>query len=233
MYIKMKKIFILVFLLTANIFLSSNKIERYIDPDMIRQAAPPIFTDKGVIITLPPEIGYQVFIRTDLDGWKNNHYFKRSFFGIYYCFLEYDFDRTSIRYRININGFWDTNPMGGEIRTDYHGNAFSILRYPEELHFIRKTPIVKNISGPGNLAVFRIYAPEASQVNLVFSGSNFSTFANPMRNRGNGYWEIELKVDRGVYSYYFLVDGRKHIDSDNNDLIYDPIMGSLSKLTVK
>ncbi|HBD96515.1 MAG: hypothetical protein A2015_01075 [Spirochaetes bacterium GWF1_31_7] len=230
----MKKILLTIIMLTNFImYPSENRINKYIDPDMIKEAGSPIFSKNGVIITLPPEVGYQIFIRSDLDGWKKNYYFKRSFFGIFYCMLDYDSEKKVIAYKVNINGFWDINPMGGPVSIDAHGNPFSLLYYPDEIKYNLDSPIIKEVDGPGKLVIFRFNAPNAKQVSLVFSGSKYSRFTNQMIKKEKGYWEIELLVEKGAYFYYFQVDDIKYIDKENSNLIDDSILGPLSTVVVK
>lgn len=230
MYIKMNKfIYVILLMITTSLF----SIDKYVDIQMIKHAGEPLFTPQGIVITLPADIGYQPFLRTDMDGWSQSHYFETSFYGVYYCVLGYDYSKSRILYRINVNGFWEVNKCASETITDNYGNEFCVIEIPDEVKYLRKTPIENAGNDGSKRMLFRFYKPDVSQVNLVCSNSGFSRFANSMRRDANGYWEIELVLGKGNYAYYFVADNKKYLDIDNLQKVYDPDLGALSAITIK
>ena len=222
-----------ILLLLSLIFITAlnARIQPHIDPDLIREATTPIFTKTSFIITLPPETGYQIFIRSDIDNWKNNYYFKKSFSGIYYCEIPYNYECKSIKYRLNINGFWETNQWAVKYIRMILAMIFSVA-IPRGDLFARYYQFLLQLQIWGYLK-FRVFNPDAQQINLVISADKFNRFKNVLHKLDNGYWEINLLLKEGLYTYYYMVDGKKVIDEFNPRLITDAALGSLSVLDAK
>ena len=65
--------------------------------------------------------------------------------------------------------------------------------------------------------VLRYENKKAKSVKLKLSGSSYSWKEREMKRRSPGVWEDEITViDKGVYRYYFIVDGKKVLDPKAN-----------------
>lgn len=230
MYIKMNKIIsVILLVITTSMF----SIERYVNPDMIKKSGPPMFTDKQIIITLPETGIYSAFLRTDIDHWKTDHHFNKSYYGIYYCTIDYPKNMNRILYRLNVNGFWDADRSVNDYYTDNYGNDFSILDVPDSIKYVKNTPEINEVTDSAKKVTFRIYAPNANEVNLLCSNTGYSRFANRMTINSDGYWEIDMIFGPGRYGYYFMVDGKKYIDIGNKEKVYDTVLGQLSSIVIR
>jgi 1,4-alpha-glucan branching enzyme len=56
--------------------------------------------------------------------------------------------------------------------------------------------------------VFKIYAPQAHQIQLVADFNNWDICSLPMLKRDDGVWEITIALSAGEYQYKYLVDGK-------------------------
>jgi enterochelin esterase family protein len=70
---------------------------------------------------------------------------------------------------------------------------------------------------PGRTILFRITAPKATEVSLVFSEGDPKP--RPMTKDASGVWSLTLgPVEPEIYRYWFEVDGVKTIDISNRDV---------------
>ena len=228
-----KKIKLLLIFLAVFSQINLNSIERYTDPDMIKSATTPIYMPDGVIITLPPDIGQTVFIRTDMDNWRSDFYFNKSFYGIYYIKLKYPQNSDRILFRINADGFWLDENAGSDSTTDKFGTQLAIRRLPAELANLKKDPVIENFDERLKHVTFQFYSPDATEVNLVCSTNNFSIINYSMQRDSKGYWQIKLPMGCGEYFYYFLENGKKRVDINNPARKFDSLHGQLSVVTVR
>jgi len=53
-----------------------------------------------------------------------------------------------------------------------------------------------------------LHHPSAKEVLLAGSFNRWKPRATPMQSVGNGWWKIELSLERGRYEYRYVIDGR-------------------------
>lgn len=226
-----KKIFI--FVVSFFVFLPLSSYERFIDFDLIKKAEAPRFVEDGVLITIDKNFGNVLYLRTDMDMWSKSYYFKKSQYGIFYLFLPIKKEVKSLKYRINVDGFWTVDPNNKNVIEDSVGIQLSYLELTEPIFFYREMPVIEISSDPAKKVYFRYYAPNAEVVTLVTSIDNFSPFSNRMIKNRYGYWEIEKYFANGTYTYYFFVDGKKVVDIENKNRGWDPLKGEVSFFVIK
>lgn len=211
MYIK-KFIYILFFVfISINIF----GIEKYVDIDMIKKATPPKFLDSGILFTLNENFGYSIYIRTNLDGWQKNWYFKKNFFGVWCLFLPYDRSMDQFLYKLNVNGFWEVDPANPLCIEDKYGVPISVMKLPKEVYYTQNNPVIEDIDNKVKKIKFKYFNPDAKEVNIVLSIDNWNHYTNSMVLNDDGYWEFEMYFKTGRCFYFFLVDGKKVVDKEN------------------
>lgn len=234
---KMKRyIFTVYFILfsLAAVFCNESIVRR-VDVSLLREATSPIFTKDAIVITLPPENAgrHEIFLVTDLDNWEKQYYFSTSLYGVYYCRLPYT-GKSSFVYRLNINGFW-TAPVNGASYTDNYGNQLTKVMIPDEVKYFNGSPRIEEINDRANTVkkvTFRVYAPQASAVNLLCSNANFSPFTYAMVKDSAGYWEISLPLSVGSYSYCYFVDNVRELDINNPNKTLAPGLGRMSAFRI-
>lgn len=217
-----------------SVFCKENIIRR-VDVNQLKKSTSPIFTKDGIIITLPPENAgrHEIFLVTDLDNWEKQYYFNTSLYGVYYCKLPYT-DKSSFIYRLNINGFW-TVPKDSANYTDSYGNRLAKVCIPDKVKYFNGSPEIEEINQRGNpvkKVTFRVYAPQASTVNLLCSSANFSPFTYSMIKDSAGFWEISLPLSTGSYSYCYFVDNVRELDINNPDKTLAPGLGRMSAFRI-
>lgn len=230
MYSNKKFIFSLIIIIFSSLFFYS--LERYVDFDLIKKAESPRFLSNGILFTLPCGYGEKVFLRTNLDNWEKNYYFKPSLYDILYVFIPYNLRVNNIKYKINIDGFWETDMYNSECVEDMLNTKLSVLPVPKEAIYHLEMPIIEKIGDKIKSVAFKYYNPDAKEVNFVCSIDNWCQYSHSMKKNKNGYWEISKGFSRGIYVYFFFVDGKKIIDLENRNRLWDEIRGQVSYFVV-
>lgn len=229
---KIKKIYYLI-ILTLVCSFSTFSIEKYVDFGLIRKAEAPRFVSEGILITLPADVGYSYFLRTNFDNWQKKHYFTKSDYGIHYLVIPYNPTKEKLLYKLNIDGFWVTDPNNPDYEEDKYGTPISRLNQPEKNEYLLSNPIIPETDDRVKTVLFRYYNPGAREVALVNSAYNMSYYSNPMYRVEDGFWEIELYLTEGYYYYFFFVDGEQLIDIRNEQKQYHPSYGNISVFTIE
>jgi hypothetical protein len=221
----MKRTLIFILLLSTSIFYS---YERFVDFDLIKTPGPPRVVENGILFTLAGKENENIFIRTDLDNWTEDHYYKTNLYGVKYVYLKFDYTTTVIKYRININGYWEEDINNANYEEDLFGTKLFVINLSPENKFYNKLPIVEKTDNKIKTVIFKYYNPEASEVNFVNSADNFSEYTYPMTKDQYGWWTIKKSFTRGKYWYYFLANGKKVNDINNINKEWDEKKGILS-----
>lgn len=228
----MRKLLIIK-LLFIFLIIPINSFEKYVDFDLIKKDGPPRFIENGVLFTLPETNGTVAFLRTNIDNWQKDYYFKSSLYNVLYAFVPYSTDIKIIKYKININGYWTSDPNNPEYYPDDLGINLSIIETPDEDMYYEEMPIIEETKNIVKKITFRYYNPYAKEVNFVCSIDNWNHYSHTMKSFNNGYWEIIKYYTPGTYLYYFLVDGEKKIDVDNPNKYMDEKRGQVSYFVIE
>ncbi len=210
----MQRILIIIFVV---VIYSVSSLERFVDFGLIKKASAPRFLESGILFTLRPGTGQDVFLRTDLDNWEKNHYFKESLYGVQYAFVPYKRGHKVMQYKINADGFWIEDPYNPQTNEDIFGVVINRLSIPASIDYYSRMPIVEKTDSSIKKVTFKYYNPLANEVNFVSSIDNWNSFTNSMARDPamDGYWTIDMYFKNGSYLYFFLVDGVKVIDIEN------------------
>jgi hypothetical protein len=224
MYIKSFIISLFIFFISLNLF----SVEKFVDVELIKKASSPKILTKGILITIPSNIGKHTFLRTNLDNWKNNYYFEKSLYNVYYLVLPYDLKKTEILYKLNIAGNWERDPNNPDFTEDKYGTELSRVQIPSEIVYYQKMPIIEESGESVKKVSFKYFNPNANEVNFVSSVDKWTQFSHSLEKNENGYWEISFDFKKGIYGYYFLVDGKKVLDIENENKMWDESVGQVS-----
>lgn len=80
--------------------------------------------------------------------------------------------------------------------------------------------------------VFRLTAPEATQVCISGSFNGWDTRKDFMKRKAGGFWEKIMMLPRGRYEYKFCVDGNWWLDPGNSQSCGNPFGGRNSVIEV-
>jgi 1,4-alpha-glucan branching enzyme len=231
-----------VFLLTVFCGLFFAPIVQAVDLHQIREAGPPEITDEGILFTYKPEkrTPKYVMVSGSFDNWESLHMMTKNHVGVY-TYLYDDVkdyteagkrgvivDRGVYDYRYLIDGLWVTDPLNNRSSYDKHGTELSQLTV--------KVPIIKRQKNPIHIAgsryIFYLVEPNARSVYLIGDFNNWNPYSHPMKRNDRGWWEIEIDLPHGDYSYRFIVDGKHRVDPMGRNIRHDRFNRELTKLLI-
>ncbi len=70
------------------------------------------------------------------------------------------------------------------------------------------TRVTRAMAHAGDIVRLQIRAPQAHAVTVAGDFNGWDRSASPLGARGNGWWEITLRLPAGTYQYVFFVDGK-------------------------
>jgi 1,4-alpha-glucan branching enzyme len=87
---------------------------------------------------------------------------------------------------------------------------------------IKKTapppPVAATVSNNGGKGrkrvVFKIAAPQASEVSVCGSFNDWEPGRNVLKKADGGVWKVQLQLEPGTYEYRYVVDGEWRDDPD-------------------
>lgn len=223
-YIKILLIFLILF--TTPIY----PYEKFVDFGLLKKAGAPRIVENCILFTLETKENSIAYLRTNLDNWQKDHYFKLSLYNIYYAAVPYTFNIKAVKYKININGYWIQDPSNPEFTLDDYGSDLSTTMISDEnkKEYFENTPIIEKTKDHVKTVTFKYYNPNAKEVNFVCSIDNWSHYTHPMKYYDNGLWITTKYFTQGTYQYYFLVDGKKVVDIENPNKLLDDKKGQVS-----
>lgn len=208
-------------------------LEKYVDFDLIQKSTAPRLLDGGILFTLPPDTGRSAYLRTNIDNWEHDYRYVESLYGVLYCFVPYNYAIEKIVYKINIDGFWITDIYTNDIIRDDFGTELSVISMPEDAVYYKEFPVVEEVRNDLYRVQFMLKDDSYNEVNLVSSIDNWSPYSHVMRLNEDGYWIFETYVSSGEYSYYFLIDGDKKVDFQNDKYKTHKTIGTVSYFTTR
>ena len=208
----------------------------------LREAGPPKVTDEGILFTYKPEKrtpGY-VIVSGSFDNWESLHMMHKNEVGVFsYLYDELEdhteagrrgiiLDRGLYDYRYLIDGVWIADPLNRKRTFDKHGTELS--------QFVVKAPIIKRQKNPIHIAdsryIFYLVEPHAKNVYLIGDFNNWNPYSHPMQRNERGWWEIEVDLPHGQYSYRFIVDGKHTVDPMGRNIRHDRFDRELTRLII-
>jgi len=237
-----KSISTALFALTLTCALVFSPIVQGMDFYQIREAGPPDITDEGILFTYKPakRMPKYVMVSGSFDNWESLHMMKKNDVGVY-SFL-YDevkdhtesgkrgviLDRGLYDYRYLIDGIWVADPLNKKRNYDKHGTELS--------QFMVKAPIIKWQENPIHIEnaryIFYVVEPYAKSVYLIGDFNNWNPYSHPLQKNERGWWEIEIDLPHGEYSYRFIIDGKHRVDPMGRNIRHDRFDRELTSLII-
>jgi hypothetical protein len=202
----------------------------------IFESGPPQITDEGVLFTYKPGMimPRYVMVSGDFDNWRTTHMMTRNELNIFaFLFDEVGprgiiLDRGVYRYRFLVDGVWITDPMNDDVSYDKLGTALSRFSVERPIIVRQKNPIHVE----GTSYIFYLDMPRAKQVHILGDFNNWNPYSHPMRMNRRGWWEIEIDLPDGDYSYRFIVDGTHVTDPMGRNIRFDRFNRELTRLLI-
>jgi hypothetical protein len=182
-------------------------------------AQPPHMVDDVLVLSYasspPPRF---VGVRFAHENWKILHAYAMNGNKVYALDYVVPEGVREIRYRIEVDGLWMTDPADPNTDTDVLGTQFSV--YTLEKDPVRPT-INPRVQDDGSLTfVFRGSA--GRRVSLEGDFNNWDPFMTLLEEVTPGTYSVTLRAPRGPHWYIFFTDGRRVLDRFNPETGVDP-----------
>ncbi len=194
--------------------------------------------NSGVLFTYKNYHARQVYFTSNLDQFKK-HPMIRNENGVWYFLLksnEYMANKpgNEIRYKFVVDGLYIHDTTHDSYVDDNAGGLISLYYLTQEMMEAQEGVMqLQSETQQNRRVLFRVYAPTAGYVTLVSSFNNWDSELGVMHKSENGYFEFEISLPAGEYTYLYRIDGQAMIDPENLELRYHPVFGRVSYFSVE
>jgi hypothetical protein len=135
-------------------------------------------------------------------------------------------DQETLRYRLIVDGLWQSDPMAMAQQRDDFGNEISVYRLPLDRPKLVNSPV----PGEDGRITFFYRGNPGDRVALMGNFNSWDPFMHPLREdpKDPGLFSINLRVTPGNVYYYFLVGTQKVLDQLNPEEAVDPAGNKVS-----
>lgn len=194
------------------------------DPGLILAAAglreahgPELFRDSVLFSYQFPQPSRDGQIHTvgaafEHEAYSRFHQFQVNEHGVYVLTLTRDPDLPVLRYRLIVDGVWTTDPNAPSELVDRWGVHLSVFTVPQPTAPLTRYPAVL----PDGRVEFRFVAEPGKSVAIVGSFNGWDPFMTPMTETSPGTYTRDIRLPKGEHAYYFMIDGRRYADPEND-----------------
>lgn len=190
---------------------------------MTSAQAPEIWNDHFILTYSSRQRARIVTVAFEHENYQILHKFLRNEHNV---FVYYDTlpDVSELKYRINVDGVWQTDPQNSQSMQDPRGVSLSILEIPQNRANIMRGPIYRG----NGIVDFYLSAKPLGKCLLVGNFTRWDPFLLPMKEIEEGLYHLQLQLAEGEHHYYFLVDGVRMTDPGN--FLQREFLGKMSLL---
>jgi hypothetical protein len=182
-------------------------------------AQPPHMVNDVLVLSYssnpPPRF---VGVRFAHESWKILHPYSMNENNVYALDYVVPEGVREIRYRIEVDGLWMTDPANPTTDTDVLGTEFSV--YTLEKEPVR--PIVDPRVQRDGSVTFIFRGATGRRVALEGDFNNWDPFMTTLQEDSPGSYSVTLRLPPGPHWYIFFMDGRRLLDRFNAETGVDP-----------
>ncbi len=146
------------------------------------------------------------------ENYSVLHPFSRNENGVYVLLTEIPHNSDPLYYRLVVDGTWTVDPNNANRAVDRWGVTLSeIVVRPEPL--ASRVPVVYS----GGEVEFVLRAEPGSRVSIAGSFNAWDPFMTPLFETEPGVYRRRLRVGAGEHFYYYVVDGFRLPDPENDE----------------
>jgi hypothetical protein len=193
--------------------------------------------NKGILFTYYGLRNNEVSVCGNFSVWKCIPMQKNKF-GVFFTLVPVEFNRrngnmeTSYKYKFKVDDIFEYDPVNSNRYDDNLGSFVSEFT-------LEKVDIDKQISykvqdknleeeAEFKTVEFRIYKPEANTISIVGSFNHWNPEHDYMIKDNTGTFVLKKKMKPGEYLYNFIIDGKKELDTYNEQTRYREETGEVS-----
>jgi 1,4-alpha-glucan branching enzyme len=182
-------------------------------------AQPPHMVNDVLVLSYasnpPPRF---VGVRFEHESWKTLHPYTMNENRVYALDYVVPEGLREIRYRIEVDGLWMTDPANPLTDMDRLGTEFSL--YTLEKEPVR--PIVNPRLQRDGAVTFMFHGAPGRRVSLEGDFNNWDPFMTSLEESSPGIYGVTLRVPPGPHWYVFYSAGRRLLDRFNPKTGIDP-----------
>lgn len=189
-------------------------VRLHIELSGMKQAREPFVLNRNLILSYKADHPIRfVGAAFEHEDYKKVHTFVTNEYDVFILAYPLSTERTTIRYRIVVDGLWMTDPNNPSYFLDEHAIRISEFTVPE----IPEEPITgPKITDSGEVT-FYFKGREDASVFLTGNFNNWDPFMYEMDEINKGFYSITLPLSPGEYYYSFIVGARILLDPFNYD----------------
>lgn len=144
----------------------------------------------------------KVLLAGDFNDWKIRLLMKQKTNNLWVYYFTKPLSKGNYHYKLIVDDIWMADPNNTNFTLDPAGEKVSFFNLNKEFRPTKNYPLrLRN----GKYR-FRYENTHARNVALVGTFNNWNPFANPMKYKGAGVFEINMDLKSGFQIYCFVVD---------------------------
>jgi 1,4-alpha-glucan branching enzyme len=179
---------------------------------------PRLIDDTLILSCKPAHSARFVGARFANEDWEVLHPYSRNENGVFVLDYAVPEGVREIRYRVEVDGLWMSDPTSARTETDAQGNRMSVFTLDRE----PPRTIANPKREPGGAVSFTFRGAPGKRVTIMGDFNGWDPFANPLAESEPGTYRIALRVRPGSHWYVFYSAGRRILDAYNTETGTDP-----------
>lgn len=206
----------------------------------------PRISQNGLVFSYQNSHAQMVELKSSFDQWTWRYPFEKKmefggfWNGIWELSLSSQYKNFQLKqgkyhYKLLIDGQFTHDPLNLNREEDPRGGRISYFTLEQDILDYRRIqnpyPVDSKKEGRKYRFVYRDL--KAQKVYLVGNMNQWNSYSHPFEYKGNGLWEIEIRLLKGNYEYHFIVDGKWKKDPINSQTKENALGRSYSYFEVK
>ena len=204
----------------------------------------PVINQEGITFYYHNNHAKKVYLKSNFDHWKLKYPFTKMFskrriwdgwwqITLPVKYKEFQFKKGTYSYKLVVDGEFTEDPRNPDKMDDGMGGLISYFKLNKDIINYNVPTNPNKVVGEKNYYRFIFKSYQAKTVYLVGNFNHWNAYSLPMTNKGDGIWEIKLKLPPGKYYYNFVVDGKWMKDPLNTQIIRNVLGRANSIFEVK
>jgi hypothetical protein len=147
------------------------------------------------------------------ENYSRRHIFRRNENDIYIFLYAVPQGAETLYYRLIVNGIWMADPANPDGIVDRWGVRISRTVVPGGARTASHAPIVHD----DGTVEFMVTAPAGSRVVVVGTFNGWDPYMTPLQETEPGRFSRRIRLGSGEHLYYYVVNGLRLPDPQNND----------------
>ncbi|MBN2617413.1 MAG: glycogen-binding domain-containing protein [Spirochaetales bacterium] len=189
----------------------------------------PFIVGNDLIFTYKPSKKFvrHVGISFGNENFSEVHNMYKNEHGIYFFIYEFPKDKI-INYKFVEDGVWISDAKNSKSVTDKNFISLSVFEVPDKNIKEHITPIISDRN-----VTFRIKSTPGNSIYLTGDFNSWNPFLYKLEEREEGIYYLDLKLPKGKYGYYYIINGNRVLDFENPETGISQLGEKVSLFVIK